>query len=186
MAVSRTQDEGRTARGDPRRRAPRVRRARAARRLDRGHRPAGRHLAALRVPPLRHEEGALPRRGRALLPRDARDVPATRPKGSAARRRSRRSARPTWPRLAADPLRLRAQMQAYAACDDPEIREVVRDGYGDLVAYVERVVRASPRGDHRVLRDRDAAERVRLDGADRRRSRAVGAAPPRRLQARPD
>src|ERR1700690_4470538 len=29
-------------------------------------------------------------------------------------------------RLAADPLRLRAQMQAYAACDDPEIRAVVR------------------------------------------------------------
>jgi AcrR family transcriptional regulator len=34
---------------------------------------------------------------------------------------------------------LRAQMQAYAACDDPEICQVVRDGYGDLVAYVERV-----------------------------------------------
>jgi hypothetical protein len=30
-------------------------------------------------------------------------------------------------------------MQAYAACDDPEIREAVRQGYGDLVAYVERV-----------------------------------------------
>jgi len=30
-------------------------------------------------------------------------------------------------------------MQAYAACDDPEIREVVRNGYGDIVAYVERV-----------------------------------------------
>jgi len=41
--------------------------------------------------------------------------------------------------LLADRSRLRAQMQAYAACDDPEIREVVRDGYGDLVAYVERV-----------------------------------------------
>jgi len=34
---------------------------------------------------------------------------------------------------------LRAQMQAYAAADDPEIREVVRAGYGDLVAYVRRV-----------------------------------------------
>ena len=34
---------------------------------------------------------------------------------------------------------LRAQMQAYAACGDPELRSVVRDGYGDLVAYVERV-----------------------------------------------
>jgi AcrR family transcriptional regulator len=38
-----------------------------------------------------------------------------------------------------DRLRLRAQMQAYAACDDPEICEVVRNGYGDLVAYAQRV-----------------------------------------------
>jgi AcrR family transcriptional regulator len=36
-------------------------------------------------------------------------------------------------------LYLRAQMQAYAACGDPELCEVVRAGYGDLVAYVERV-----------------------------------------------
>jgi AcrR family transcriptional regulator len=42
-------------------------------------------------------------------------------------------------RLATDPTYLRSQMQAYAACDDPEIREVVRRGYGDLVEYVERV-----------------------------------------------
>src|SRR5712671_299604 len=34
---------------------------------------------------------------------------------------------------------LRAQMQAYAASDDPEIRAIVRSGYGDLVAYVRRV-----------------------------------------------
>jgi AcrR family transcriptional regulator len=34
---------------------------------------------------------------------------------------------------------LRAQMQAYVASDDPEIRTVVRAGYGDLVAYVRRV-----------------------------------------------
>jgi AcrR family transcriptional regulator len=34
---------------------------------------------------------------------------------------------------------LRAQMQAYAASDDPAIRAVVRAGYGDLVAYVRRV-----------------------------------------------
>ncbi len=34
---------------------------------------------------------------------------------------------------------LRAQMQAYAASEDPEIRAVVRAGYGDLVAYVRRV-----------------------------------------------
>jgi AcrR family transcriptional regulator len=42
-------------------------------------------------------------------------------------------------RLATDPTYLRSQMQAYAACDDPEIREVVRRGYGELVEYVERV-----------------------------------------------
>jgi AcrR family transcriptional regulator len=41
--------------------------------------------------------------------------------------------------LEEDRVRLRAQMQAYAACDDPEIRDVVRAGYGDLVAYVRRV-----------------------------------------------
>jgi len=34
---------------------------------------------------------------------------------------------------------LRAQMQAYAASEDPDIRAVVRAGYGDLVAYVRRV-----------------------------------------------
>src|SRR5216117_2752547 len=40
-------------------------------------------------------------------------------------------------RLLTDRTRLRAQMQAYAACDDDQIRTVVRQGYGDLVAYVE-------------------------------------------------
>src|SRR6476469_8986433 len=41
--------------------------------------------------------------------------------------------------LESDRTYLRAQMLAYAACDDPEIRAVVRSGYGDLVSYVERV-----------------------------------------------
>jgi AcrR family transcriptional regulator len=41
--------------------------------------------------------------------------------------------------VAQNPARLRGQMQAYAACDDPEICEVVRNGFGDLHAYVERV-----------------------------------------------
>jgi AcrR family transcriptional regulator len=41
--------------------------------------------------------------------------------------------------LLADRNRLRAQIQAYAACDDPEICEVVRNGYGDIFTYVERV-----------------------------------------------
>jgi AcrR family transcriptional regulator len=38
-----------------------------------------------------------------------------------------------------DRARLRMQLQTYAACDDPEICDVVRDGMGDLVSYVERV-----------------------------------------------
>lgn len=41
--------------------------------------------------------------------------------------------------VAESPARLHGQMQAYAACDDPEICEVVRNGFGDLHAYVERV-----------------------------------------------
>ena len=41
--------------------------------------------------------------------------------------------------LLPDRMRLRGQMQAYAACDDPEIRDVVRKGYGELVVYVERI-----------------------------------------------
>jgi AcrR family transcriptional regulator len=42
-------------------------------------------------------------------------------------------------RLTTDPTYLHSQMQAYAACDDPEIRDVVRRGFGELVEYVERV-----------------------------------------------
>src|SRR5919197_1096019 len=41
--------------------------------------------------------------------------------------------------LAANPARLRGQMQSYAACEDEEICEIVRNGFGDLHAYVERV-----------------------------------------------
>jgi AcrR family transcriptional regulator len=41
--------------------------------------------------------------------------------------------------LKTDRVYLRAQMQAHAAADDPEIGETVRNGFGDLVAYVERV-----------------------------------------------
>jgi AcrR family transcriptional regulator len=42
-------------------------------------------------------------------------------------------------KLATDPTYLHSQMQAYAACHDPDIRDVVRRGYGELVDYVERV-----------------------------------------------
>ena len=45
----------------------------------------------------------------------------------------------------ADPRRLRAQMQAYAACDDPDVRAVCRKGYGELVELRRARSRASPR-----------------------------------------
>jgi AcrR family transcriptional regulator len=38
-----------------------------------------------------------------------------------------------------DPVYLRAQMHSYTACADEEICEVVRRGYGELVAYAQRV-----------------------------------------------
>jgi AcrR family transcriptional regulator len=41
--------------------------------------------------------------------------------------------------LQSDRVWLRAQMQGYAASEDPDIRRVVREGFGDLVAYVRRV-----------------------------------------------
>ncbi len=40
--------------------------------------------------------------------------------------------------VARDPNLLRAQMQGYAACDDPEVCAVMRAGYGRLVELVER------------------------------------------------
>lgn len=41
--------------------------------------------------------------------------------------------------LEEQPMRLRAQMQGYAACDDPEVRATMRRGYGRLVEYIEAV-----------------------------------------------
>jgi len=38
-----------------------------------------------------------------------------------------------------DRTRLLAQLQAYAACDDPEVREAVRSGFGSLHLFVETV-----------------------------------------------
>lgn len=43
-----------------------------------------------------------------------------------------------------DRLMLRAQLQAYAGCEDPEVCEVVRRGFGRLVDYVEAVSGAPP------------------------------------------
>jgi AcrR family transcriptional regulator len=41
--------------------------------------------------------------------------------------------------LQADPRRLKLQMQMYAASDEPEIRKVAREGYGELVRFAEEV-----------------------------------------------
>jgi len=49
--------------------------------------------------------------------------------------------------LLQDRIRLRSQMQAYAACGDPEIETVVRNGYSDLVSYVEHVAGDLPTED---------------------------------------
>lgn len=38
-----------------------------------------------------------------------------------------------------DRMWLRGQMQAHAASDDPDIRAIVRAGFGDLIAYARRV-----------------------------------------------
>jgi AcrR family transcriptional regulator len=46
--------------------------------------------------------------------------------------------------LLADRTRLRGQMQAYADCDDDDVRAAVREGFGRLVEYVERVSGAEP------------------------------------------
>jgi AcrR family transcriptional regulator len=46
--------------------------------------------------------------------------------------------------LSSDPLMLQAQLQTYAAAlDDDDVRQAVRQGYGDLYAYAERVSGAS-------------------------------------------
>jgi AcrR family transcriptional regulator len=41
--------------------------------------------------------------------------------------------------LMSDRMRLLVQMEAYAACDDPDVREAMRSGYGKLHLFVETV-----------------------------------------------
>jgi AcrR family transcriptional regulator len=41
--------------------------------------------------------------------------------------------------LLADRSRLLLQMQAHAACDDPDVREAVQQGFGDVYTWIERV-----------------------------------------------
>ena len=41
--------------------------------------------------------------------------------------------------IRSDPVKLRAQLQAYAACDNDRVRALVADGFGGLVALVRRL-----------------------------------------------
>lgn len=43
-----------------------------------------------------------------------------------------------------DPRRLRMQMQAYAACHDPDVRRVVQRGFARLITQVQRASDATP------------------------------------------
>src|SRR5262249_18351270 len=47
-------------------------------------------------------------------------------------------------RLVNEPLALRLQMNAYVACGDPDVCEVVRTGYGRLVEFAEQASGAPP------------------------------------------
>jgi AcrR family transcriptional regulator len=46
--------------------------------------------------------------------------------------------------IRSNPNRLRAQMQTYAACEDKEVRDVARRGFGELVDFVERTSGVDP------------------------------------------
>lgn len=45
-------------------------------------------------------------------------------------------------KLLGDRKMLLAQLHAYAACDDSDVRKIVRDGFGELHRYVQRVTGA--------------------------------------------
>ena len=83
------------------------------------------------------------------------------------------------------PLKLRAQLQSYAACDDPAIRSVVADGFGELVLLAERLTGLELGAAERVLLPGHAPQRARDDGPD---GRATGLGDPldRRLRNEPE
>ena len=60
---------------------------------------------------------------------------------------------------------LRLQLHAYAACDDPDIRAVVRDEWTRLHEAVARVSGADPRRSARLVRRGDAPQRRRRRSA---------------------
>ncbi len=74
------------------------------------------------------------------------------------------------------PLKLRAQLQSYSACDDPAIRAVVGEGFGELVNLAARLTGLDFDEVERVLRPGNAAQRPRDDGSVRRAA-GLGDAP---------
>ena len=116
-----TADERRVGRA--RRGHDRVRAQGAPRSLDRRHRPGGRHLAALPVPALRDEEGALPRDVAARPIDHLYEVFAAAARGQdRAWTPSTRWETPTRS-VMADRDRLMLMLKCWASCDDPEICE---------------------------------------------------------------
>ena len=79
-------------------------------------------------------------------------------------------------RLLADRDLLRVQLQAYAACGDDDVRQVVREEFASLYASVKQRQRRVERGDPPFLRRGDAAQRggrPRARAARRRRGRSA-------------
>ena len=76
---------------------------------------------------------------------------------------------------------LLAQMQAYAACDDPDVREAMTTGYGRLHLFVETVSGLDQETVANWFAQRNAAERRRRDGS-LGNARAVGPATDRGLR----
>ena len=78
--------------------------------------------------------------------------------------------------LLADREMLLGQMQMYAACSDPQIRDATRHGFAELFRFVEQATRPRHRGDPRFLRHGHAHERRGGDGpsSDLRRRPLVG------------
>ena len=136
-----TADERREA--DPRRGGDRVRRARLRRRVTDAIARARGHLAALRVPAVRHEEGAVPRRPSAAASARRSRPSSGPPRGSAgeealdAMGRRTPSSSPTAPAA-----RRRCRPTRRAAT--PTIREVVRAASAGSSSYVERVADVPP------------------------------------------
>ena len=77
-----------------------------------------------------------------------------------------------------DRTRLLAQLQAYAASDDPEVREAIRSGFGSLHLFVETVSGLGPETSGAVVREGDAPQRRRGNGPVGV-ARAVGEPPAR-------